>query len=411
MDVLIVIYRSLNVGGIEANTYDMITNALKRNKRVIWICDVKRFISPVYSDVLNHPNFSEVRVNMSGANPWTIPKLDIDSKSRIVVLSFSYFHLFYGFSIRKKYSSNPVSVFFITPHFVGPTVFPEEAFQGWGARKVRDRLSKQFKLLDQANSLRFFAPRHIDVIEKKYKIKIDNSNSKLYPKIKDRERFSVEDAEKRWEQKPHIIVSAGRLEFPHKGYVIGLIKDFVHLKKEYPDLELHIYGDGPNENELSNQINSIKTDYSNCGIIRHHSIPFEELMAVFKKCWLNISVAGCASSGAAMGLITLPARHYCYDCEVYGFFPESKNQTTESKPGTPAIDYIKEVISMDKETYVKYSKAAYDSFNEDYNNIRVDYPFDEPNDISYMPSRGEFFFVKVVYALQRIKYVLSKIKR
>lgn len=66
---------------------------------------------------------------------------------------------------------------------------------------------------------------------------------------------------------------------------------------------------------------------------------------------------------------------------------------------------------MDKETYVKYSKAAYDSFNEDYNNIRVDYPFDEPNDISYMPSRGEFFFVKVVYALQRIKYVLSKIKR
>lgn len=410
-EVLIVVYRSLTVGGIESNTYNIMKNALNSNRRVIWICDAHRNISPIYSELLTHPNFSEVRVNMSALNPWIIPNIDIYKDEKAVILAFSYFHLYYAYQIRKKYLHNKISVFFIVPHFVGSTIYPEESFGGLLGKYVNKIVAGQFKEICKMKSLLFFSDKHVEVFENKYKIKLIKSKEYVVPILKGRPSFSEEEVLLRWSQKPFKIVSAGRFEFPHKGYLLGLIKTFAGIREINPEVELHIYGDGPDEAVLDELLETIKDPKIRSGIFKNHSVSFDELMSIFSKSSLNISVAGCASRGAAIGLITLPARHYCTDCEVYGYFPESKCMTTESKPGKPVDQYIKEVMSMDKETYIKYSKAAYDSFNEEFENVSIEFPFDRDNDTSYIPSEKDMCLVKVIYILQRVYNNIFRIKQ
>jgi hypothetical protein len=72
-------------------------------------------------------------------------------------------------------------------------------------------------------------------------------------------------------------------------------------------------------------------------------------------------VAGCCSHGARRGLVSIPARHYNYDGEVYGYLPGSKDLMVSDIPGEPAEKYIEEVLNMSEEKYLKKCKESYDA--------------------------------------------------
>ena len=116
-------------------------------------------------------------------------------------------------------------------------------------------------------------------------------------------------------------------------------------------------------------------------------------------------MAGCASAGAKIGLLTLPARHYTEKCEVYGFIPESKEMTTSEKPGKPAKDFIEYVINMNENEYLEKSKASYDCYNYIVSSISDLY---KNRDIKcYKLNTAELIMMKIIYFLDKANYYLK----
>ena len=51
--------------------------------------------------------------------------------------------------------------------------------------------------------------------------------------------------------KSRIMMTAARAEFPNKGYMMGLVDDFVRLKEKFPDVKLEIIAAGDDMDKLS----------------------------------------------------------------------------------------------------------------------------------------------------------------
>lgn len=62
-DTLVVIYRSLMVGGIENYVTSLINNALSLNKRVVWVCHTKKLYSPVYKSIVEDKRLEIIKVH------------------------------------------------------------------------------------------------------------------------------------------------------------------------------------------------------------------------------------------------------------------------------------------------------------------------------------------------------------
>ena len=78
-------------------------------------------------------------------------------------------------------------------------------------------------------------------------IKINNFNEILV-----KERFN--------NRKYFNIISVSRFEFPHKGYVLGLIDDFEKFSLKHKDARLKIVGSGPGEHLLNKRIEKLSSE-------------------------------------------------------------------------------------------------------------------------------------------------------
>ena len=58
----------------------------------------------------------------------------------------------------------------------------------------------------------------------------------------------------------NIIMTAARADFPYKGYMLGLIDDFVILKKDFPHIKLQIISAGDDIDELKTKIRQTSED-------------------------------------------------------------------------------------------------------------------------------------------------------
>lgn len=405
---LIVLYRSLSVGGIENYVIRVIRNALKSGKRVIWICNIGCIYSPIYRDVIEDPCLEIEEINFSGLNIYKLPSLHFTENENVKVLVFDIFRLYQAYKLRKKYKRVCFDILYCVPHFTGSTILPEQDFR---LKIVNTFLKKRFaeiydKIFQEGN-LYFFASKHYDIIQKEYNIRFSSPHDYLLPYLETREKYDEDSFRNVYHSDNFTILSAGRFEFPHKGYLLGLIKEYGKLKYKYPHLKLLIIGDGPDRDKVKLSIQDLPEDMRKDVIVRA-PLSVDDLKQIMKTVNLNISVAGCASLGARMGLVTLPARHYVYDCEVYGFFPDSRFFTTDTKPGVPVNQYIEQVINMDEEEYIHYSKLAYHTFDDELYNAR--FPFVDHHITNYIPSIWDFLFVKSTYNIQRLKYLIERIK-
>ena len=103
------------------------------------------------------------------------------------------------------------------------------------------------------------------------------------------------------------IVSISRFDFPHKGYLLGLIRAYGRLKEKYPQVALCIIGYGPGkplvEKEIKRLNKKAQQDLSLLGEVDSADFP-----KVLKEMHLNISVAGSVGVGARNGVLSIPAR-------------------------------------------------------------------------------------------------------
>lgn len=354
---LIVNYPALNMGGIESVCHAYIKYAIAQGVRVIWLCYPEMQIAESFKDVLKY--IECVRVNKSSSKDILIDTLHIEGD--VVVLSFTPLFLSRALMLSKNYSHCNIVNLYIVANTRGRYYYAEENFWGLASRLVAAKAKKFNQQWAKQGYVRFFTNLQAEAFERNYDYIFDDKREIVIPPASETKVLDERTLKERISRKEFNLISVTRFQFPHKQYLIGLIKDYGNLKKKYPQIKLHIVGYGPGQHMVEETINSLDKD-SQEDVRLYGELGAEEIAQLMRGMHLNISVAGSVVVGARNGVLSIPARNFCEgECEVYGFLPESYELITATKPGMRAINFIEEVINMSDDEYEKKCRESYDA--------------------------------------------------
>lgn len=367
---IVVFYReTMLIGGIETYIYKAIKALKKEGASVVWAKEPKSkidesFVSEVYDGKT---------VIMNGLDVKKFSEIVVDSDTEIKIVTFDLFYFAKAEAFKRKFKLCTVHTFYFVPHFEGDTLYLQDGFKGRKKEKVRQRTEQIVHKLHKNNSIKYFSEKHIERMTSDYSYTVDNNIRSLVP-LMDliKFKFDRQRCEDLFNRESFNILTASRFEFPHKGYIVGLINTFAELKMKYPHIKLTIVGYGDGERKLKDQVDQLGEEISK-DICFVGKVPPEKLIDYYNNANLNISVAGCCSQGAKNGTLSIPARHYTYECELYGFLPESKDYMTSDAEGEPASKYIEQVINMSLEEYCEKCKAAFDTYNDGQQELRLSF--------------------------------------
>lgn len=351
ISLVIFIYGAMNVGGIETYMFRQMRELLANDVKIVWVMSKAGTVDPVYSEVVYSKGITifEEKINYKQLNEIIIENNIEDIK----IISFSPFKFIIGEQIKNKLKGVNVDNFYFVPHFEGEDYYIEDRFKGRKAQNIRARMKKIFEKMNSNGNIRYFARKHIERMSETYDLDIDDYDITRVPQVKSEQiEFDAERIRKIYQRDRFNILTVSRLEFPHKGFMLGLTREFFKLKKKYPQLELTIVGDGPGRCELENEIAKNGELAESVKLIG--TVSPDKLGDFYDDANINISVAGCFFKGAERGVLSCPARHYTYECEVYGFSSEDKQYSVDDAPGQPVVDYIEKTIAMTEEEYIEH---------------------------------------------------------
>lgn len=353
------VYNKLNVGGIETFIYNAVNILRKENCNVGIVRNFRYKIAETYSGVLDADDILAFNIRNFDKKLTKWAKKNNDAV--ISIYTFKCIDMAKAQKIRNSIPDNRVNVFYCVPHFSGSAFFPDMGFMGAKSDEINNKTKDIFDKLYQYNQLRCFSGRHIDTIEERYGLRIEDRSEIFVPWVYPQKAFNEEHFSQIYESEKFNIFSVSRFEFPHKGFLLGLIKDYGKLKKKYPQLTYTIVGYGAGEERVKEEISKLEESAQKDIFLYGRCSP-EELNEYYLKANLNLSVAGSCSSGAMLGVLSLPVRHYSYDCEVYGYLPGSIDKTVSDEPGLPVAPFIEEVINMGKNEYIAKCRDCYNCF-------------------------------------------------
>ncbi|MBS5112849.1 MAG: hypothetical protein KHZ15_09245 [Coprobacillus cateniformis] len=357
--VFLFLYEHLKLGGIEKNLIEQIITYSKMGIRIIWLRygNIEDIYTP-WKEVLNKYKVEIIDVNINTNKLIVIPNLQFEENEVVYATCYEPID-FARLEIIANHYRQKFNLYYIVPHFTGITNYLEDRFSLKILRyKVKNELSRVYDRWYKNGNLLFFNLKHEMEMQKRYSVECINKE-KINKSVLELKEFDSELAKKRSKRNEFRIITCGRFEFPHKGYIFGLVDSFCKLKIKYPQLKLDIIGYGIHESKIRDYIEkvspNIKKDINIIG-----SVSPDKLSNYFDRCHLNVSVAGALTEGAYSGLISLAARHYCYTCEVYDWLNRNSGNTLDDKPGNPVENYIEELINMSDENYIKLCHQSYE---------------------------------------------------
>ena len=345
------------MGGIESVTHEYIQYAITQGIRVVWLCYSEMQIAETFKDVLNHVEC--IRVNKPSSKDILIDPLQLDGD--VVVLSFTPLFLSRALTLSQNYPHCNMVNLYIVANTRGRYYYSEENFWGLSKRLVAAKAKHFNQLWANQGYLRFFTSLQAEAFERNYDCVFDNKKEIVIPPATETAVLDEKTLKMRISRKEFNLISVTRFQFPHKQYLIGLIKDYGVLKKKYPQLKLHIVGYGPGQSLVEETIGGLSEEAQK-DVILYGEMGADEIAQLMKSMHLNISVAGSVFAGARNGVLSIPARNFCEgECEVYGFLPDSYELITATRPGNRAIGYIEEVINMSDTEYEDQCRASYNA--------------------------------------------------
>lgn len=407
--VLIVNRATMNAGGIETNLADIIKCYLNNGDRVIWLTNktgVKEF---AFKNIIGEKNFIIIKHNKY-LKFFYNPKIAFSNEDDVIMLSFTAID--YLVSDRLRIGSNAKSFrhFYVLPNFKGKEFYIDQWFIIihkivfiWFRNAI-------IRLINN-HSLLAFNIKHLNKYEEYYNINIKDKDKLLLPCFSDCEfidnkRLIGLSSTRGNEFK---ITSCCRFDFPHKGYLIGLLDEFVTLKNNYPILKLFIVGYGAGESIVKDRIKKMPQDFQKDVILKGRVTP-EELRELYKESHLVVGLAGAIFVAASCGVPSLIARHYSYDCQVYGFYSEFPNMILSEKEGNPIGPYISKLINMSDEQFIELAKSQYLMYmkgrrvDKDFFNNKID-----ACSIPFTTSFIERCWIRFLYMIIRLKSNVFKI--
>lgn len=382
MNTLVINYPALRTGGIENICFNIMKYSIGRGYRVVWLHYFPVLIANGYKEfVYNNVEMIPVKRNCFGK--WIYKNLKFNKDEKITILSFTPFDMDNALKIKEKFSGIDITPIYMVANTKGRYYFIEEYYFGCFRKRLYVSIQAIMKNWVEMDAVRFCAEGQIEAFEAHYKLKVPEHATKLikgviYPPKLDEDCLIEKAKRERFN-----LISISRFDFPHKGYLLGLIRAYGRLKEKYSQLTMSIIGYGPGKDLIEGEIKKLnknaQQDLKLLGEVCRADFP-----EVLRNMHLNISVAGSVGAGAINGVLSIPARNFCEsECEVYGFLPESRNMTTATISGELVDPFIEQVINMPDSEYIRKTKEAYDS----YASIDVD-----PEWIFKQKIKGNSFF-------------------
>lgn len=362
-NVLIINRYILHLGGIENYVCSLIPIMLDAGVRVIWIRQKNKAVGMSFENVLSDKRIEQIFVHNPNIQWFRCDSIKLDKDDKVVVLSFNPSSMAKSLSLVKEYKGYHITPFYYVPDTTGVQYFRDIFFPGFWGKYVKFKISKILESWEEHGLIRFFSKLQINSLVDYYGIKINNPDDKLLKSISTYPPFQEESVKDRAlnRSKEFNLITVGRFDFPHKSYILGLIRAFARLKPSIPQLRLLIIGYGPHENKVHEEIAKLPCEYTNDIELLGEVSP-NELRHYFNIAHLNVSVAGAVGDGASNSVISIPARNYCDgECEVYGL-EYDPTIVVSTKPGEIVDKYILEVYNMDNNMFLEEARRIHNLF-------------------------------------------------
>lgn len=356
---LIVNYPGLQVGGIEKSLQAIMHASMEAGYRVIWVTTPAAFAKADFREVADDPRLEKAFYkNGAFGKIFPFPRISLSRDEDITMISLTPVYYAWADRIRGKKKYPHFHHFLLLTNFFGGSVYPEDRLRSGMLHtffaKTYQRIAQK---LTENECVRAFNVRQLSAYSERYGVRITDipkkklGSSIVYPPLTEEELW----AKARERKDCFRIVTCTRFEFPHKGYLLGLVRDFAELLKTHPQSELVIVGYGPMEGQLVQALAALP-DAVNARITCVGKVLPDELVRIYKTGHLTVGLAGSASLSAAVFLPTLITRHNCLHCETYGFYGELGGMTLRSDPGEPALPRIRALADCSDAEYVAIAK-------------------------------------------------------
>ncbi|MBP3391824.1 MAG: glycosyltransferase family 4 protein [Clostridia bacterium] len=363
---LIVNTPNFQIGGVENVFHTIMMKYADDGCRVIWIT-AKSFQKKVfYKDLVEDERIEKVFCKDSTFRLVSrFPRVDFSQDEDIVMVSFTPEYYVFGEKLRNKMIGQGINIkhFLVLMNFFGSSTYIEENFKTRFFKNQSYKYARKIAgIINDNNCLMAFNIKQLDAYEEKYGLKIENKEDKCLPVISayiaPTDNEISERALKR--QSDFVISACARFEFPHKGFLIGLIRLLPQIVEIIPNVSLQIIGYGDSQ-AIETAIAALTPDLQNKIKLIGQTSP-EELNEIYKNSCLVVGLAGAASRGASCGVPTLITRHNCYNCETYGWYHETNGRTLSDEPGKDILPYIKNISEMTTEAYCALTKNEIETY-------------------------------------------------
>lgn len=379
----------LQAGGIENTVAALMKYALSNDYRVIWITNQRNLAKVAYEDILEHKNLELLIIpKWRRATGLLIPHISFDEDECVTMITANAPQYVISDALKRNAKVKSFSHYFLVAHYkiVGGSFFPDAIIKNaWLKKQTYLFWRKIVQRLDDSDCLRAFSPKHLSCYEDYYHIKIDNKQEKVLPEHAALLPLNLQNTRQRClERNTRFIISTcARFEFPHKGYILGLVDSFAKLKEKYPQISLEIIGYGEGEKLLREKIHQLPKEIADSILLTGMLSP-KELREHQLNAHLVVGLAGAIHVGAECGIPSLVTRHYSTNCETYGFYENAVSKTLAEEPGEDIVKYIEDCITMSEESYMKHVVDAY-ILLESNTVVNPGYLFQHTSDASSKP--------------------------
>lgn len=200
------------------------------------------------------------------------------------------------------------------------------------------------------------------------------------------------------------ILTISRFDFPFKGYILGLIKDFEYLCSKY-NCELTIIGDGKDKQKLLNEISKLDSSVAH-KINLLENIEYEELNKYFDNSDLYIGMGTSILDAVNNSKPSLVVNYFTYSNISTGFFHNNPTILGDEKNGELAINYIIKFLNMNNNEISQLIKKQHSLLSLNYDiesNILKIIEFDNKQDDQFA-SKVMYFKILSIFIMNNIRY-------
>lgn len=359
---LILNYAGMNFGGIENYFSKIIGYGLEKGYRIIWLTTRECAQNSNYKNITNDYRVEKVYIQF-GIH-WRIDvDLGLCNDEKISMISCEPIIFLKGEQLREK--NKHVQCFkhyLVLPHFTGNAYYPERFFSTKVIQNICFKYMKRVvEYLNENDCIRAFSLKHLEAYEKNYGIVIPGKQNKILGSIRQLIEFDRDMISRKADIREQVfsIIACARFDFPHKGFMLGLLDVYTQLKEKYKQLRLVIVGYGEGLSEIETRLNAMPQEVKDSVVLTGPLSP-QKLKQQFLESHLNIGLAGALLDGVYCNVPSLLVRHYTYDCETYGFVHEIEGGLLRTDEGQEIVDYIEKSITMSSERYIELCTRTYE---------------------------------------------------